>query len=103
MTAQRPAPPAPRSGPTYLDQAATLLPQGALRGLSFRWAPQAGTGCDTETSLLHPGTRQHVTDSRVLPVLKHRGEKEQERPECWQSGRRDADQPGGRARGLRVA
>lgn len=56
------------AGPTHLDQAATLLPQGALQGLGFRWAPQAGTHGDTETSLLHPGTRQHVTDSRALPV-----------------------------------
>lgn len=29
-----PAPRAPRRGPTHLDQAATLLPQGALRGLA---------------------------------------------------------------------
>lgn len=46
-----PGPRAPRPGPTHLDQAATLLPQGALRGLGFRGeggAPQAGTSGDRD-------------------------------------------------------
>lgn len=59
--------PGPGPGPAHLDQAATLFPQGSLWGLGLgelrRLEPRR-----RETSLLHPGTRQHVIDSRALPV-----------------------------------
>lgn len=81
---QRPPSFPPR--PAHLDQVATLLPQGALEDSAagrLRGLEPLGR----ETSLLHPGSRQHVAVSSALPVSKRarecvgRGAAEQPRME----------------------
>lgn len=58
--------------PAHLDQVATLLPQGALEDSGYGRAGglRGLEPLRRETSLLHPGSRQHVTVSSALPVSK---------------------------------
>lgn len=55
--------------PAHLDQVATLLPQGALED-SAAGRLRGLEPLRRETSLLHPGSRQHVAVSSALPVSK---------------------------------